>query len=344
MCKKILVTLGPSSLNERVVTECSNIGIYTFRINLSHTPKNQISGIIDKIRQWTDTPICIDSEGAQIRNETMSFESINYKSGDEIRVHFNPVIGDEKNISFSPRGIANQMKEGDEINIDFNRVKIRIEEILDTSAIATVITGGSVGSNKASDINRGVFMPPITDKDKEAIKIGLDKKIQHFALSFANKASDVSLMRELCGLEASIISKIESISALKNLEEILEVTDEILIDRGDLSRQVQIEKIPFLQRLIIKKAHTSKVPVFVATNLLESMVATKDPTRAEVNDVVSSLLMGADGLVLAAETAIGKYPIEAVEMIKRLINETERWSDKTSISDVLAENSTWSNL
>ena len=119
------------------------------------------------------------------------------------------------------------------------------------------------------------------------------------------------------------------------------MTDEILIDRGDLSRQVQIEKIPFLQRLIIKKAHTSKVPVFVATNLLESMVATKDPTRAEVNDVVSSLLMGADGLVLAAETAIGKYPIEAVQMIKRLINETEHWSDELSLGDVLADNTTW---
>ena len=91
MCKKILVTLGPSSLNERVVTECSNIGIYTFRINLSHTPQDQISETIEKIRMWTDVPICIDSEGAQMRNQTMSFESVNYKSGDEIRVHFNPV-------------------------------------------------------------------------------------------------------------------------------------------------------------------------------------------------------------------------------------------------------------
>jgi pyruvate kinase len=340
MSKKILVTLGPTSLNERVVKACSDIGVYTFRINLSHTPENQISGIIDKIRQWTDTPICIDSEGAQIRNEKMSDESIQYKLGDEICIHFDTIIGDKKNISFSPREIARQMKEGDEINIDFNRVKIRIEEILDNSAIATVISGGYVASNKASDINKEVFMPPITDKDKEAIKIGLDKKIHHFALSFANKASDVSLMRELCGPEARIISKIESISALYNLEEILEVTDEILIDRGDLSRQVQIEKIPFLQRLIIKKAHTLKVPVFVATNLLESMVATKDPTRAEVNDVVSSLLMGADGLVLAAETAIGKYPIEAVEMIKRLINETERWSDDTPLDGILCENKT----
>lgn len=340
MSKKILVTLGPSSLNEKVIRQCSDIGIYTFRINLSHTHVDQISEVIEKIRQWTDVPICIDSEGAQIRNEMMSAEPITYTLGDEVRVHFDTIIGNEKNISFSPRGITEQMTVGDEINIDFNRVKIRIEKILDTYALARIISGGSVGSNKASDINKEVFMPPVTNKDTKAIQIGLNAGIRHFALSFANRASDVALMRDLCGPESKIISKIESRSALYNLDKIIELTDEILIDRGDLSRQMPIEKIPFLQRFIIKKSRSLKVPVFVATNLLESMVVAKDPTRAEVNDVVSSLLMGADGLVLAAETAIGQYPIKAVQMIKRLINETENWSDDTPLDGILCENKT----
>ncbi len=338
MKKKILVTLGPSSLNEEIITSCAELGIYTFRINLSHTPEDEISSIIDKIRKWTDTPICIDSEGAQIRNERMSSEPINYQTNDKILVHYKPILGDKNNISFSPHGITDQMAKGDEINIDFNRVKIRIDQILETYAAATVISGGSVGSNKACDINKDVLMSPITDKDKKAIKIGLSQNINHYALSFANQGSDVELMRDLVGPQAKIISKVESRSALNNLGEIINLTDEILIDRGDLSRQIPIQKIPLLQRLIIDKSRSLNVPVFVATNLLESMVSTKDPTRAEVNDVVSTLLMGADGLVLAAETAIGKYPVEAVKMIKLLIKEAEIWTNKTTINDVLENN------
>ena len=338
MSKKILVTLGPSSMNEEVISKCSELGVYTFRINLSHTPEENISSVIDKIKKWTDTPICIDSEGAQIRNERMLSETTNYQTDDQIFIHYNPVLGDKNNISFTPHGIINQMEEGDEINIDFNRVKIRIDQILEKHALARVISGGSVGSNKACDINKDIFMSPITNKDKKAIKIGLQKNVRHFALSFANRGSDVALMRDLVGPEVKIISKVESRSALNNLSEIINLTDEILIDRGDLSRQIPIQKIPLLQRLIIDKSRSLNVPVFVATNLLESMVSTKDPTRAEVNDVVSSLLMGADGLVLAAETAIGKHPVEAVKMIKQLIKEAESWTDQISIHDILKNN------
>ena len=144
-------------------------------------------------------------------------------------------------------------------------------------------------------------------------------------------------MRELCGEDANIICKIESPSGVNNLESIIERTDEILIDRGDLSRRVPIERIPFLQRRIIATARSMKTPVFVATNLLESMVTTQSPTRAEVNDVVSTLEMGASGLVLAAETAIGKFPVKAVQMIRSLMNESERWTPNTSIADLLRD-------
>ena len=142
-------------------------------------------------------------------------------------------------------------------------------------------------------------------------------------------------VRKIIGSESNLISKIESIEGVLNLGEILPAVNQILIDRGDLSREVSIDKIPFIQRRIISFAKSKDVPVFVATNLLESMVKTISPTRAEVNDVASTLLMGASGLVLAAETAIGTYPVETVNMVNSLIKQYERWTPESTFSDIL---------
>ena len=142
-------------------------------------------------------------------------------------------------------------------------------------------------------------------------------------------------MRALIGDDVHLISKIESIKGVLNLDEILPLVDQILIDRGDLSREVAIEKIPFLQRRIISKARSKDTPVFVATNLLESMIKTDAPTRAEVNDIASTLLMGANGLVLAAETAIGKHPVGAVQMINALVKQYNRWTPDSSCNDII---------
>jgi pyruvate kinase len=144
----------------------------------------------------------------------------------------------------------------------------------------------------------------------------------------------VKLVRSIIG-NTNLISKIESIRGVLNLGEILPVVDQILIDRGDLSREIAIEKIPFIQRRIIAHARSKDVPVFVATNLLESMITANSPTRAEVNDVASTLLMGASGLVLAAETAIGKYPVGAVKMINSIIKQYNRWTPESSCKDII---------
>jgi pyruvate kinase len=335
MYKKILVTLGPSSMKKDIITECANLGVYLFRINLSHTPLDEIAATIEKVRGWTNIPICLDSEGAQLRNQKMVSESVALKVGDEVNIHFDPVIGDANNISFSPVGIARQFVVGDKISIDFDHVQLTVTKINKDGALAKVDFGGKVGSNKAADVPRELNFDPLTTKDREAIKIGLELDIRNFALSFANTPEDVELMRSLCGQDVNIICKIESPTGLFNLDGIIDHADEILIDRGDLSRKTPIEKVPFLQRRIISKARSRKTPVFVATNLLESMVTRKSPTRAEVNDVVSTLLMGADGLVLAAETAIGNFPVEAVTMIRKLIDESEMWTPDTSLSEIM---------
>lgn len=331
----ILVTLGPSSLKEDFVKLCCRENVSLLRINLSHTSLKDVEPTIKKIQQWTDVPICLDSEGAQIRNGKMQAGHVAFQKEDFVRIHFNGVIGDSNNISFTPAGIAEQFEEGDGITVDFNSTCLRVVEKFSEYCLAIVEQGGMVGSNKATDLDRKVSLEPITKKDKEAIKIGRKLGIKHFALSFANCREDVEHMRKLVGTDSCLISKIESADGILNLQEILSATDQILIDRGDLSRQVPIEKIPLLQRRIISLARSKGIPVFVATNLLESMVITSIPTRAEVNDVVSTLLMGANGLVLAGETAIGKFPIESVIMVRKLLNQVQRWTPNTTLEEIM---------
>ncbi len=330
-----MVTLGPSSLDEETVRQCAAEDVFVFRLNLSHTPLETLEELIADIQGWTDTPVCLDSEGAQIRNESMKGGRVNFREGEAVKIHFDSVEGDQANISFMPRGITRQLVVGDRVRIDFDRVALRVSEIGPDHCLAIVETGGAVGSNKAADVDRGLNLIPITEKDRKAIEIGRKKGLKHFALSFANRPEDVSQMRELCGTEACIISKIESRSGLHELNGIIELSDQILVDRGDLSRQVPIDKVPFLQRRIISIARAHGTPINVATNLLESMVTTHTPTRAEVNDVVSTLLMGANGLVLAAETAIGKYPVDAVKMIRLICDQFEKWTPNSSIDEIL---------
>jgi len=334
MNTKILSTLGPSSLNEETVSDLSNNSVSLFRINLSHTAVEDVEEVIKKIQSWSDIPVCLDSEGAQIRNKNMVTEAVIFNEGDVVTIHAEAVVGDSNNISFTPNTVVRELKVGDVIRVDFNAVKLKVVEQQNENFLAKVVQGGAVGSNKASDLNRYIKLPAVTDKDAAAFEIGLKNGVKDFSLSFTNSASDVEEVREIIG-QNNLISKIESIMGVKNLGEILPVVDQILIDRGDLSREVAIEKIPFVQRRIIAQARSQETPVFVATNLLESMIHSSSPTRAEVNDVASTLLMGASGLVLAAETAIGAHPVGAVKMINSIIKQYNRWSPESSSMDII---------
>jgi pyruvate kinase len=332
---QILVTLGPSSLSQETVKKIAQHNIYLFRINLSHTHLEAVAETIAKVQKWSEVPICIDSEGAQIRNQTMNGHPVKFATGEPVRIHFDDIDGDANNVSLTPRGVARELVVGDRLRIDFDAACIKVVERHRGHCLSVVENSGRVGSNKAVDLDRRVSLKAVTAKDRAAVAVAKKMGIRHFALSFANSREDVDCMRTLIGADAVLISKVESADGVLNLGGILESSDEILIDRGDLSRQVPIEKIPFLQRRIISMARAKDTPVHVATNLLESMIDACQPTRAEVNDVVSTLLMGANGLVLAAETAIGAFPAGAVAMVSRLIDQYRRWTPNSSIPDIL---------
>ena len=330
---QILVTLGPSSLNDYTIKSLDDLKVDLLRLNMSHVNISDLEDFIKQIKKVSKIPICIDTEGAQIRSNYFVEDTAFFKKDSIIKIHRDGREGDNENISFSPTGIADKLEVGDIIYIDFNSVSLKIIENHKDYIDAQVLTEGDVGSNKAANLNRDIELNVFTDKDLQAFEIGLKNNINNYSLSFTNHANDVVKLKSFVG-DSNIISKIESKKGVKNLVSITKVANQILIDRGDLSREVSIEKIPLVQRKIIQIANHEKIPVFVATNLLESMIKSKTPNRAEVNDVISTLQMGADGLVLAAETAIGKYPLDAVRMIKSLIEEFKS-SDPETILDNL---------
>ena len=319
MMPEILCTLGPASLDRRTIQRLELSGATLFRINLSHTKVADLPRIIATIRDATQIPVCLDSEGAQIRTGEFVDGSIHLRDNTVVRVHFRRVPADDKNLNFYPPDIARLLNLGDFVSIDFNSALVQVIAKDDDCLMMRVLRGGLVGQNKAVTVERDIPMAPLTDKDVAALTLGRKMGLSHFALSFAGSGKDVEEMRRLVGENSFVISKIESRGGLENLEEIAALSDALLIDRGDLSRQVALETLPQVQKDIIKRANEVGCRVYVATNLLESMVSMPTPTRAEVNDIYNTLADGADGLVLAAETAIGKYPIQCASMVNKII-------------------------
>ena len=334
MTTKLLCTLGPASLSPRSIKRLETVGASLFRLNLSHIDLNEIKGLINLVQSSTSVPLCLDTEGAQIRTGSFVDGTVNVRGNTHIRAEKKLVPGDAKTFNFYPNNIIDALIPGDFISIDFNAVLVQVTEKSEDGVEMRVINGGPIGSNKAVTVNREIPMPPLTEKDRGAIDIGLQMAISHFALSFSNHGDDVQVLRDLVGPDAFIISKIESLGGLTHLDDIANKSNALLIDRGDLSRQIPVERIPSCQKRIIAQAKKLNRPVYVATNLLESMVTSPGPTRAEVNDIYNTLCDGADGLVLAAETAIGKYPIRCASTVIKMMSTLNEEPDTATIQSL----------
>ena len=321
MKKKIICTIGPSSSNKVVLSGLKNNGVDIFRINLSHTSLEQLSGKINLLKKNKIKNICIDTEGAQVRTTKVK-KKIFFRKNKKLKIYIKDNYSNKNNIYLYPNFNLMSVKVDSKIFIGFDNLEIKVlqKNIKEKFLIGKVTNNGLLESNKSVHFNCNINMPPLTEKDIAAIKYSIKKGIRIFAMSFVNNHKDLEKIRELVGKKSFLISKIETDNAIKNLKSILKKSNALLIDRGDLSRYVRIEKIPLAQRYICNIAKQNKIPVYVATNLLESMVKNIQPTRAESNDIFTTLENGADGLVLAAESAIGNYPILAAKFLKDCIN------------------------
>tara|TARA_B100001964_G_scaffold33718_1_gene35768 strand:- start:659 stop:2851 length:2193 start_codon:yes stop_codon:yes gene_type:complete len=318
---KIIATVGPSSYNKSIINKMDLAGVDILRVNLSHTCIDDLEGIVNQLKEWTEKTICIDTEGAQIRTGTIRDNNVKVDAHEVVELVDAGTIGDKSHIPLTLEEPWNILLPGSVLKIDFNPVILQVIKVEGRKVTGRILEGGIVKSNKGVGHDLDVHLPAFTSKDLHAFKIAKRVGINTVALSFASSARDVVDLRGYFDGNVVVISKIESAIGLSNVDDICKESDAILIDRGDLSRDVTIEKIPFAQQYIQKKAKEMKTPVYVATNLLESMVRNYKPTRAEINDIAYTLFSGADGLVLAAETTIGNYPVESVRMIVRMINE-----------------------
>lgn len=317
---KIITTLGPSSFNVKVINDFKKLGVFLYRINLSHTSVSQLRSKIKFLKKLNVKNICLDTEGAQIR--TTKIKQKRYlNKGSKIKVLVGNKISNKKKIFLYPEFNLLSCKIGTKIFIGFDDLVLKIIKInqSDYSVIGKVINPGFLDSNKGVHINQNIFLESLTNKDKKCIAIGVKNRIGYFALSFANSGKDVINLRKLIPYKANIISKIETNNAINDLSSICDASNAILIDRGDLSRYVDLTKISYAQNYIIKIGHQKRKPVFIATNLLENMIKFSSPTRAECNDIYNALNQGVDGLVLAAESAIGNDPVKCVKFLSNSI-------------------------
>ncbi len=331
--KKIVCTIGPSSMNEDVLSKLAVREIDFFRINLSHTPTEEIESKVEFLKRF-DVPVMIDTEGSQIRTGNIS--EIEFEEGSIIRIHNEKISCDGRNIFLTPLTCLFKISEGDLIHLDFNSVLLKVSDVstINNGYIeALVMIGGIVGGRKGVHIDSNFNFAPFSEKDKYAFEIAKKHGITNFSLSFVRKKEDVEEFKKNFP-DSFFLTKVETSDAVRNIDDLLDVSPGILIDRGDLSREVPLQMIPFTQEYLIDKCLKKGKDVLIATNTLESMANSLKPMRSEINDIVKALEENASGFVLTKETAVGKYPVETVNLLSSLIKQKTYDGSVPNLRDV----------
>jgi len=325
---KVIVTIGPGSIGDEVLLKLKDKGADFVRLNLSHTPVSEIKEKLE-ILQRAGVPVIVDTEGSQVRTGYLGEGKavVAYSEGSVVKVYGKEISCDEGTLFLRPYEVVGKLAKGDLISVDFDSVLLKVKDnsmfVSEGYVLCDVINGGIVGNNKAVTIdNESIEVAAYSKKDIEAVRIAKEMGIKHFTLSFMDKDEEVDLIRVLYP-ESVLYAKVETKKGVQNLNSIVKAADGVLIDRGDLSREIALEKIPLTQKIIMRRVLAAGKEVFVATNILESMCDALKPTRAEINDVVNTVLDGVTGLVLTKETAVGGHPLETVAMLKNLISHAE---------------------
>ena len=319
---KIICTIGPSSYNPATLNKLKKEGVNIFRINMSHTKLSKLPNILKNLKKYVGKDkICIDTEGAQLRT-TLVRKKVFIKKKKIVKIFNENNLSNKDNIYLYPKFNILSTPKNTKIFVGFDGIILKIikKDLKKNCLIGKVLNSGFLDSNKGVHIEKKIKLDCLTNKDRFAIEFAKKQGIKKFAMSFVNSGNDVISIRKMIGYNSFLISKIETLNAIKNFEEISKSSNAVLIDRGDLSREVPIEKIPLAQENIIEFSKKNKIPVYVATNLLETMINDVSPTRAESHDIYSTLKQGSSGLVLAAESAIGINPVECVIFLKKCIN------------------------
>lgn len=326
---RILATIGPSSADEETISKLLDAGVDGFRFNFSHGTHEEHKKRYQIVRQLAEkkglfTTIVADLQGPKLRVGVFAKDHIILKEGQDFILDMKNQLGDEYRVTLPHKEIFAAIKPGDDLLLNDGNIVLTVKSCNTSSAVTEVKVGGELSSHKGVNLpNIKLPISAITEKDKDDLNFALDLGVDWVCLSFVQSADDVREAKKLIGDKALIISKLEKPSAIAELEDIIKLSDGIMVARGDLGVECPLQTVPVLQKKIVHACRKYARPVIVATQMLESMIEKPTPTRAEVSDVATAVYDGADVVMLSAETAAGKYPVEAVKMMNKIITEVE---------------------
>ena len=332
---KIIATIGPSSSDYQTLTEMVIKGVDVVRLNFSHGSHKDHKKVISNVRKISDelgVPITIlqDLQGPKIRVGKLEKEQIVLKDGNNLSVTSKNIIGNQDSICID-NNVIGDIKIGEKILIDDGKIELKVVSKEDKQLDATVVRGGILLERKGVNLPESdIKLSSVTEKDIKDLNFGLKNDVDWIALSFVRSAKDILELKNLIknnGYSTKVIAKIEKPQAIKNIDDIITESDGLMVARGDLGVEVPMETVPIIQKKIVDKCNLACKPVIIATQMLESMITSKTPTRAESNDVANAVLDGTDAVMLSAESATGKYPLLAVESMSRIINSVEKTSN-----------------
>ena len=335
---KIVCTIGPACDTREKIDAMIRAGMDVARINFSHGNHSQHLRTLRIIRQAATgkgepVSIVMDLQGPKIRIGDLKTPSVDLKAGAKVTIRTRPVIGDPQTLSTTYQHLPKDVKVGNRILLDDGKIELKVIGVDSQDVQLRVVTGGLLTAHKGINLpGIKVSAPSLTEKDKTDLMFAFKHDIDYVALSFVRRAHDVATLRDLIiekgpkGRKIPIIAKIEKDEAIKNIDEILKETDAVMVARGDLGVELPTEDVPLLQKMIVRKCNELGKPVIIATQMLESMIENPRPTRAEASDVANAVLDGADAVMLSGETSVGKYPVQAIEVMDRIITKTEEQS------------------
>jgi pyruvate kinase len=330
---KIVSTLGPSSSTAEQITRLADAGVDIFRLNFSHGSNDDKSRVIDIIRAVAERRkkalgILADLQGPKIRTGRMENGALPLRKGDSIDITTEEVLGRKGLISTIYQSLPTDVKQGSRILLDDGLIEFRVQTVSGNTVHCTVVEGGILKDLKGINLpGVNVSSPSLTEKDRKDLVFCLEKRVDYIALSFVRKAEDVEDLKRIInghGLSIPVVAKIEKPEAIRNFDAILKATDAVMVARGDLGVEINAEKVPLIQKQIIRACNEAGKPVITATQMLESMILHPRPTRAETSDVANAIMDGTDAVMLSGETASGAYPVEAVKTMVKIAFDVER--------------------
>jgi pyruvate kinase len=323
---KIVGTIGPASLETETLEKMVRAGMNCARINTAYGDFNRYKLVVDNVQEVADIPLMVDLKGPEIRIKTDK-ERLVLKD-EVLDVGFNG-----EKITFN-HNFLKQMKVGDVVYIDNGRIKTEVVEKTEGTLRLLAKNGGVIDDGKGVNIpNKQLSVPTLSPRDEKIIEFAKEHELEYLALSFTRNAEDVTNLRSAAeGFKGAVIAKIENLEGIKNFEEILKESEGIMVARGDLGVEIEPERVPLVQKSLIRQCNQAGKTVVTATEMLESMMHQPTPTRAEVSDVANAILDGTDATMLSGETAVGEYPVESVAMMARIASEAEK-AAKSSVED-----------